>query len=130
MKLNQTWTLAALAFSAASFAQHVSADRLSHSKFRQLEQELPTPNSYRNAAGAPGHAYYQNRADYDIKLNLNEKTHVLTGTEWITYRNNSPDALAYLWVQLDQNMMKPGSMTDQSKKGSIPASITPEKNSG
>ena len=127
MKLNQTWTLAALAFSAASFAQHVPADRLAHSKFRQLEQELPTPNSYRNAAGAPGHAYYQNRADYDIKLNLNEKTHVLTGTEWITYRNNSPDALAYLWVQLDQNMMKPGSMTDQSKKGSIPTSITPEK---
>ena len=127
MKMNQTWTLAALAFSAASFAQHVPADRLSHSKFRQLEQELPTPNSYRNAAGAPGHAYYQNRADYDIKLNLNEKTHVLTGTEWITYRNNSPDALAYLWVQLDQNMMKPGSMTDQSKKGSIPTSITPEK---
>ena len=88
--MNQTWTLAALVFSAASFAQQVPADRLAHSKFRQLEQELPTPNSYRNAAGAPGHAYYQNRADYDIKLNLNEKTHVLTGTEWITYRNNSP----------------------------------------
>jgi len=121
------WTAGAVALSLTMAGQQVSTDRLDYSKFRQLEQELPTPNSYRNAAGAPGHAYYQNRADYDIQLNLNEQTHVLTGTEWITYRNNSPDALTYLWVQLDQNMMKPGSMTDKSKKGGIPSSITPEQ---
>ncbi|MCE2815764.1 MAG: M1 family metallopeptidase [Cryomorphaceae bacterium] len=129
-RMNNTSTLrilAVLSFSFALNAQHVPADRLPHSKFRQLEEELPTPNSYRNAAGAPGHAYYQNRADYDIQLSLDEKTHVLTGSEWITYRNNSPDALPYIWVQLDQNMMKPGSMTDLSKKGSIPSSITPEQ---
>ncbi|MEY3927980.1 MAG: hypothetical protein RJA97_987, partial [Bacteroidota bacterium] len=120
-------TASAVLFSFGAMAQHVPADRLAHSKFRQLEQELPTPNSYRNAAGAPGYAYYQNRADYDIQLTLDEKTHILTGTEWITYRNNSPDILTYLWVQLDQNMMKPGSMTDQGKKGSIPSSITPEQ---
>ena len=86
------FTLGALALTLGAAAQHVPADRLAHSKFRQLEQELPTPNSYRNAAGAPGHAYYQNRADYDIQLTLDEKTHRITGTEWITYRNNSPDA--------------------------------------
>jgi len=120
-------TASAVLFSFGATAQHVPADRLAHSKFRQLEQELPTPNSYRNAAGAPGHAYYQNRADYDIQLTLDEKTHRITGTEWITYRNNSPDALTYLWVQLDQNMRKPGSMTDQSRKGSLPSSITPEQ---
>ena len=120
-------TASAVLLNVGAFAQHVPADRLPHSKFRQLEQELPTPNSYRNAAGAPGHAYYQNRADYDIQLTLDEKTHRITGTEWITYRNNSPDALTYLWVQLDQNMMKPGSMTDQSSKGSLPSSITPEQ---
>ncbi len=69
-----------LSVSVSLSAQHVPADRLSHSKFRQLDDELPTPNSYRNAAGAPGHAYYQNRADYDIELSLDEKTHVLTGS--------------------------------------------------
>ena len=120
-------TASAVLLNVSAIAQHVPADRLAHSKFRQLEQELPTPNSYRNAAGAPGHAYYQNRADYDIQLTLDEKTHRITGTEWITYRNNSPDALTYLWVQLDQNMRKPGSMTDQSRKGSLPSSITPEQ---
>jgi hypothetical protein len=120
-------TASAVLLNVSAIAQHVPADRLPHSKFRQLEQELPTPNSYRNAAGAPGHAYYQNRADYDIQLTLDEKTHRITGTEWITYRNNSPDALTYLWVQLDQNMRKPGSMTDQSRKGSLPSSITPER---
>ena len=120
-------TASAVLLNVSAIAQHVPADRLAHSKFRQLEQELPTPNSYRNAAGAPWHAYYQNRADYDIQLTLDEKTHRITGTEWITYRNNSPDALTYLWVQLDQNMRKPGSMTDQSRKGSLPSSITPEQ---
>ena len=120
-------TASAVLLNVSAIAQHVPADRLAHSKFRQLEQELPTPNSYRNAAGAPGHAYYQNRADYDIQLTLDEKTHRITGTEWITYRNNSPDALTYLWVQLDQNMRKPGSMTYQSRKGSLPSSITPEQ---
>jgi hypothetical protein len=58
-------TASAVLLNVGAFAQHVPADRLPHSKFRQLEQELPTPNSYRNAAGAPGHAYYQNRADYE-----------------------------------------------------------------
>jgi len=73
-------------------------------KFAQLGQELPTPNVYRNAAGAPGHEYYQQKADYKIKVEIDDATQKLTGEETITYTNNSPDVLEYLWIQLDQNM--------------------------
>ena len=74
------------------------------SKFKQLGQELPTPNVYRTASGAPGHEYYQQKADYDMQLSIDEEKHILRGTESITYTNNSPDQLTYLWVQLDQNV--------------------------
>jgi len=73
-------------------------------KFQQLDQLLPSPNAQRNAAGAPGPAYWQNRADYTIEASLDEKTHRLTGRGTITYRNFSPDALTYLWLQLDPNL--------------------------
>ena len=62
-------------------------------KFRQLDEVLPTPNVYRNAAGEPGHAYWQQQADYDIEVTLDEAERTLTGTETVTYRNNSPDTL-------------------------------------
>ena len=65
-------------------------------KFAQLDVELPTPNEYRNAAGAPGHAYYQQQADYKMNLVLDDAKQKLMGTEVITYTNNSPDALPYL----------------------------------
>jgi hypothetical protein len=74
------------------------------SKFSQLDQELPTPNEYRNAAGAPGHNYYQQKADYKISIKIDDNTQKLTGEETITYTNNSPDRLDYLWLQLDQNI--------------------------
>ena len=72
-------------------------------KFQQLDQLLPTPNTYRNASGAPGKDYWQQKVDYKIALTLDEDKHTITGTETITYHNNSPDALSYLWLQLDQN---------------------------
>ena len=72
-------------------------------KFEQLGTILPTPNEYRTASGAPGPKYWQMRADYDIKCELDEKNNKLTGTEVITYYNNSPDVLNYLWLQLDEN---------------------------
>jgi len=72
-------------------------------KFEQLGTILPTPNEYRTASGAPGPKYWQQRADYDIKCSLNEKDLKLTGSETITYYNNSPDVLSYLWLQLDEN---------------------------
>ncbi len=74
------------------------------SKFKQLYEELPTPNVYRNAAGAPGHQYYQNRADYDMDIRLVDSTQQIYGEESITYYNESPDVLNYLWLQLDQNV--------------------------
>ncbi|NIA57478.1 M1 family metallopeptidase [Massilia sp. TW-1] len=75
-------------------------------KFRQLDELLPTPTSIRTASGAPGHAYWQQRADYAIRATLDEGRRAITGTETITYHNNSPDTLSYLWVQLDQNIYK------------------------
>ncbi len=61
------------------------------SKFAQLDQELPTPNEYRNAAGAPGHNYYQQKADYKINATVDDRNQVLRGDEQITYTNNTPD---------------------------------------
>jgi hypothetical protein len=72
-------------------------------KFEQLDQLLPTPNTYRTASGAPGHQYWQQKADYVINIELNDENQSISGTETITYTNNSPDALTYLWLQLDQN---------------------------
>ena len=72
-------------------------------KFEQLGTILPTPNIYRAASGAPGQGYWQNRADYDITAYLDEEKRVLKGSETITYHNNSPDDLDYLWLQVDEN---------------------------
>jgi hypothetical protein len=73
-------------------------------KFRQLEEELPTPNDYRAASGAPGHRYWQQRADYQIDAELDDAARRITARETVTYYNNSPDTLSYLWLQLDQNV--------------------------
>jgi hypothetical protein len=72
-------------------------------KFSQMYDLLATPNMFRNAAGAPGPAYYQQQADYKIDIELDDKNAKLNGSETVTYYNNSPDNLDYLWVQLDQN---------------------------
>ena len=77
--------------------------------FRQLEEILPTPTATRTASGAPGHAYWQQRADYRIDVTLHEADRTLSGSQAVTYHNNSPDALAYLWFQLDQNIFEQAS---------------------
>jgi len=79
-------------------------DNTNTNKFKQLKEDLPTPNSYRTAAGAPGHEYYQQEADYKMKLRIDDDTQKLYGEETITYHNNSPDALSYLWMELTQNV--------------------------
>ncbi len=84
-------------------------------KFRQLDEALPTPNVYRNAAGEPGHHYWQQKVDYEIKATLDEKNRRLSGNERIHYQNNSPDTLKYLWLQLDQNRFNPQSMGNLSQ---------------
>jgi len=79
-------------------------ENLNNNKFKQLGQELPTPNVYRAASGAPGHEYWQQEADYDMNIELDDDKQRILGEQTVTYHNNSPDILDYLWVQLDQNV--------------------------
>ena len=104
-----------LLFSFFALAQ----ENTNTSKFRQLSEILPTPNVYRTASGAPGHEYYQQKADYVINVQLDEKNHIITGDEIITYTNNSPDILNYLWIQLDQNVRKKNSASQLTSSGSM-----------
>ncbi|MFT6898318.1 MAG: putative secreted protein [Paraglaciecola sp.] len=83
-------------------------------KFRQLNESLPTPNVYRNAAGEPGHQYWQQQVNYQIKAHLDEEKHRLEASETINYKNNSPDTLKYLWLQLDQNKFRNDSLSAMS----------------
>ena len=80
-------------------------------KFSQMYDLLATPNMFRTASGAPGPAYYQQQADYKIDIELDDKNSRLSGSEIVTYYNNSPDTLEYLWVQLDQNQAAKNSQT-------------------
>ncbi len=82
-------------------AQMVPAQKTD--KFKQLYEELPTPNTLRTGAGGPGPAYWQQKADYNISLRLDENTQRIYGEETIRYTNHSPELLEYLWLQLDQN---------------------------
>ena len=86
------------------FSYANAQENLNNNKFKQLHEKLPTPNVYRTASGAPGHEYYQQKADYEISVELDEENNIIRGDEIITYTNNSPDILNYLWVQLDQNV--------------------------
>jgi len=88
-------------------------------KFRQLDELLPTPNSYRTASGAPGHKYWQQQADYQIKVKLDDAKQKLTASETITYTNNSPDTLTYLWLQLDQNRFSRDSLDKTTRTSNV-----------
>jgi len=94
-------------------------ENINKNKFRQLKEEFATPNIYRTASGAPGHGYYQQKADYIIDITLDDKAQKIYGKETVTYKNNSPDKLEYLWVQLDQNMRAQDSDTKLIETGSI-----------
>ncbi|MDT8887981.1 M1 family metallopeptidase [Aquirufa sp. LEPPI-3A] len=93
-------------------------------RFEQLESTLPTPNSYRTASGSPGKEYWQQRADYDIKVELDDINKKITGTETITYFNNSPDELPYLWIQLDQNVFEKNAASKTGDTGEIKTGIS------
>jgi hypothetical protein len=77
-------------------------------KFEQLGTVLPTPNQYRSMDGAPGPEYWQQRADYDINARLDTENQRLDGQETVTYYNQSPNTLRYLWLQLDENQHEKG----------------------
>ena len=90
-----------------------------NTRFEQMGTLLPTPNNTRAASGAPGRDYWQQRADYDIKAELDDAKQMITGTEVITYTNFAPNALPYLWLQLDQNLFKKDAIGTTSGTGSI-----------
>jgi hypothetical protein len=93
-------------------------------KFEQLGTILPTPNDYRTASGAPGSRYWQQRADYEIDAVLDEKNLTVIGTETVTYHNNSPDALTYLWLQLDENQHDPNNEVNYFNENKVDEPFT------
>ncbi|MBY0504047.1 MAG: M1 family metallopeptidase [Bryobacteraceae bacterium] len=99
----------------AAHALAAQTQRGSQDRFGQLGTLLPTPNEYRTASGAPGHRYWQQKVDYVISVELDDVNQRITGSEKITYKNNSPDTLTYLWMQLDQNIWAKDSLTAASQ---------------
>ncbi len=99
-------------------------------KFEQLDQTLPTPNEYRSGSGSPGPKYWQQKADYEMSVELNDVNQSISGSEKITYHNNSPDILKYLWLQLDQNLYEKESNTTKSSNNSIRDSVATKTMAG
>ena len=99
-------------------------------KFEQLGETLPTSNAYRTASGAPGAKYWQQQADYKLVAEVDEINQTLTGSGTITYRNNAPEPLTYLWLQLDQNVNADNSLMrttgTYSLRDSVPAKFLSE----
>ena len=93
-------------------------------KFRQMYDLLATPNEQHNATGAPGKGYTQQKVDYVIDVTLDDDKKQITGAETITYHNNSPDKLEFLWVQLDQNMRAKDSKTPDINTNKIPEKLS------
>ena len=123
--------LALMLCAQVSFADPIAQTKGTfEDKFRQLDESLPTPNIYRNAAGEPGQQYWQQQVDYKIKASLDEEKRRLSGSQTIEYKNNSPYTLKYLWLQLDQNIFKSDSMAEVTSTfggGSSPNNEMPAK---
>src|SRR5690606_16646204 len=100
----------ALAGSMA-FAQNQQNTDGPADKFQQMYDLLATPNTFRTASGAPGPSYYQQQADYKMDIEIDDEKARLYGLQTVTYHNNSPEVLEYLWMQLDQNMRAPESQS-------------------
>ena len=117
-------TLALLAFTGffPALAQHTEQNH--GVRFEQLGTMLRTPNVYRTASGAPGHLYWQQQANYVIDVELDDANQSIKGKETVTYINNSPDVLTYLWLQLDQNNRGKDSDTPKVTESSIGPDMT------
>lgn len=114
-----------IGISTLSWAQEIMPETPKwQGKFEQLDQMLPTPNEYRTGSGSPGPKYWQQRADYVINAELNDVNASLTGSETITYYNNSPDVLKYLWLQLDQNINTKDNLTTKTDTYSVKDSVS------
>lgn len=127
MKL-KSFILGVTACASTVYAQnHQNNPGSNHgNKFEQLGTILPTPNIYRTASGAPGQGYWQNRADYDITAYLDEDSRKLKGSETVTYYNNSPDQLDYLWLQLDENEHSSINNSGYSASSKLPKQVNSE----
>jgi hypothetical protein len=102
----------------AANAQFYNNPQSNHgNRFEELGFLLPTPNEYRTASGAPGPKYWQQKADYEIDVELDEAKNYVFGKETVTYFNQSPDALSYLWLQLDENFHHPNSDNNRDNTG-------------
>ncbi len=115
--------------SLTAIAQEVKKEPQGHTdinKFSQMYAEMATPNMFRTASGAPGPAYYQQRADYKINLELDDKASKMYGSETVTYYNNAPESLDYLWVQLDQNIARRDSQTPLIDSQTMPQATSVE----
>ncbi len=116
-----------LLLTVASLAQPIENRKYGQEdKFRQLEEILPTPNGYRNAAGEPGPDYWQQRADYIIDVTLDDENQHLTGHAAITYHNHSPHTLRYVWLQIDANIFSPDSDANRLRSISPPSRLSLE----
>ena len=102
-------------FTNLSFAAIDQSKGSFEDKFRQLDEVFPTPNLSRPSTGEPGPMYWQQRADYKIQIKLNEDTRSVEGSETITYTNNSPLTLKYIWLQLDQNIFAKESINNLTR---------------
>ena len=115
--------------SLTAFSQETKKEPQGHTdinKFSQMYAEMATPNMFRTASGAPGPAYYQQRADYKINLELDDKASKMYGSETVTYYNNAPESLDYLWVQLDQNIARRDSQTPLIDSQTMPQATSAE----
>jgi hypothetical protein len=120
------WAAALLLPAPAGAQKWLNADstaKTNQSSFRPID-EWPDPNEQRTASGAPGPKYWQQRVDYVIRAALDTVAHAVTGSERVTYHNNSPDRLSYLWFQLDQNIDAPDSRANLAA-GALPETISP-----
>jgi len=117
--------VALLSFAVCIHAQDIRNNPGSNhgNRFEQLGTILPTPNEYRTASGAPGPKYWQQRCDYDIVCQLDEPNRKLNGKETITYYNNSPDVLTYIWLQLDENEHSTKNNSGYQSGGKMPSTI-------
>ncbi len=109
--------LAFVTFAGAAHAQPIRQTQGTFvDRFRQLEgEDWPTPTDYRTASGAPGHRYWQQKVDYRISVALDEERRTLTGRSEVSYTNNSPDTLSYLWLLLDQNRFRRDSLSERTR---------------
>ena len=98
-------------------AQHTEQNHAE--RFEQLGSSLRSPNVYRTASGAPGHLYWQQKADHEIEVELNDENQSIKGWQKVTYHNYSPDPLSYLWIQLDQNERAKDSNTPKVAESKI-----------